>query len=65
MGPGRGEVVVRRDDIAGFGEHPAEEVFGGAALMDVHDMFVPQDVFDGLGEIIERHAARVGVVRVA
>ena len=62
MEPGCGEVHVARDGVARFDQNLAENVLGPAALVCRHELRIPVNILNGLAEVVERTATRVGLV---
>ncbi len=62
MGAGGGEVHVPGDHVPRADEHPAQEVLGAAPLVRRDQVRVPVIPADGLLEVVEVLAPRVGLV---
>src|SRR5208282_459060 len=64
MSLGRGEVVIRWDNITWLDEDFRKEVLCSSTLMSVHHMLESHHIFDRVSELIECHAAGVRVICV-
>ncbi len=64
VGPGRVEVGVVGDRLAGPADHGEEDLLGGASLVGGDDVAEREEVLDRLQEGVPRRGARVALVAV-